>query len=49
MTHIVKTALPPPLDNLSVILENALGMFKPDLVLVREQPEMQIRAAIKAP
>lgn len=47
MTHIAKAALPPPLDNLSAILENALGMFDPGFVLVRDQPETQVRDEMK--
>ncbi len=42
------SALPPLLENQYTVLENALGLFEPDFVMVREQPEMQIRAAIKA-
>ena len=48
-TRVANSALPLTLENQYPVLVGALGLFEPGFVLVRDQPEMQIRAAIKAP
>ena len=46
--HVGNGVMLLPIDNPWAILEDALGLFEPDFVMEREQPETQTRAEFTA-